>query len=202
MLTTRMFPATLLVFVACGSTTPSPTTEPATESGPPKSKSPPSASATADPPPEDVASFAAAPEAVPYGSELRFTYEGATVKLTDSALVPVGKGYSLRYKQPAAEGGHALTLTTGELEPGKPASIEGALFLQLSDGKKADGSFKLLDVTASCKAQGTLTLAEAPKPGGKAKGSVDVTVTCTGVQALKSPFAIKGDFNEVPLRAK
>jgi hypothetical protein len=74
--------------------------------------------------------------------------------------------------------------------------------LQLSDGKKADGSFKLLDVTSSCRASGTLTLAEVPKPAGKAKGTLDVVVTCKGVSALKAPFAIKGEFSEIPLRAK
>jgi hypothetical protein len=204
MIHVRMLPAAWLVLAACGSTTPTPNPEPQGEVGPASAKTSPPASASAEAPPEDVASFAAAPEAVPYGSELRFTYEGATVKLTESALVPVGKGYSLRYKQPAGEGAHVVTLTTGDLEPGKPAAIEGdaALFLQLSDGKKADGSFKLLDVTSSCRASGTLTLPEAPKPAGKAKGSVEVTVTCKGVSALKSPFSIKGEFSEVPLRAK
>jgi hypothetical protein len=201
MLYERLLPVSWLVLAACGASTPTPTPEPAREAPPPATAK---ASASAEPAPEDVASFAAAPEAVPYGSELRFTYEGATVKLTDSALVPVGKGYSLRYKQPTGEGAHVVTLTTGDLEPGKPATIDGdaALFLQLSDGKKADGSDKLLDVTSSCRASGTLTLAEAPKPGGKAMGSVDVTVTCKGVAALKAPFSIKGDFKEVPLRAK
>lgn len=200
----RMVPATCLVLAACGSTTPTPTPEPAREGAETSASSATRPTATTEPPPDDVASFAAAPEAVPYGSELRFTYEGATVKLTESALVPVGKGYSLRYKQPAGEGAHVVTLTTGDLEPGKPAAIEGdaALLLQLSDGKKADGSFKLLDVTSSCRASGTLTLAEVPKPAGKAKGTLDVVVTCKGVSALKAPFAIKGEFSEIPLRAK
>lgn len=196
----------LCLLVACGPSTPSPdatpdgTAEPTTK---PTATSAATMEPTADPE-GDVASFAAAPTASLKGSELRLTYEGATVALTESALVPAGSSYKLRFRQPAAEGTHLLELAPKELVAGKPASFDGkgGLVLHLMDGRNADGTFKLVDVTSSCGVTGTLTIAEIPKAGGKAKGSVDITIKCEGTDDLKLPFTLQGDFADVPLAAK
>ncbi len=199
---TRMLPVACLL-AACGPSTPAPdatpesTTEPVSE---PKPK--PTAAPTAEP--EDVGSFAAAPTAeFASGARLLFTYEGATAEL-NATLVPAGKSYKLRFREAADKGAHAIELTAKDVEAGKPTTIEGkgAHFLQLTDGKNADGTYKLVDVTSSCTPSGTITLSDLPKAGGKAQGSVDLTVKCDGVKALKVPFVVKGDLKDIPVTSK
>lgn len=194
----RMLPIACLL-AACGPSTPTPDATPEPTSEPisePKPK--PTAAPTAEP--EDVGSFAAAPTAeFASGARLLFTYEGATADLA-MTLVPAGKSYTLRFKEAADKGAHVIEITPKELKAGEPASFDGGkLFLQLNDGKNADGTYKLVDVTSSCTLMGSLTLPEIPKVGQKAKGSVDATIACKGVNALKSPFTMKGDFKDVPL---
>ncbi len=212
----RIFPAACLCIIACGSTKPATRDQadrgddlleeaPVAATAAPKTPAP-TASAKPEPSadPGAVSSFAAAPMADFVGSTLRLTYEGATATLADSALVPSGKTFILRFQQPAANGAHVFKLMPKELAAGVPSKIEGkgSFFLQLSDGKNADGTFKRTDVTDSCEVNGTLTIAELPKAGGKAKGSVDLTITCKGVEDLREPFTLKGEFSGVPLMAK
>ncbi len=201
----RMLPLSWVLVTACGPSnqpaedTPMPTGQPVVDA---PSTSAPTADATAAPTAApDTASFAAAPSFEIAGSTVRMTYEGATFTLSEAALVPTGKSFTLRFQQPAADGGHVIKLTPKELKAGEPATVEGkgALFLQLTDGKNTDGNWKLVDVTSKCGVTGTITVAEIPKPGGKAKGSVDVTITCDGVDDLKGPISLKGDFSQVPL---
>ncbi len=199
----RMLSAAWLLLVACGSSTqtaqvtPDPTGGPTSE---PTATVGPSAAPTAQP--EDVGSFAAAPTAeFASGARLLFTYEGATAELA-TTLVPAGKSFTLRFQEAADKGAHVIKLMPKEVRAGEPATVDGGLFLQLTDGKNADGTFKLVDVTSSCSASGTMTLKEAPKAGGKTAGSVDVTIKCTGVKFLKEPFTIKGDLKDIPLTAK
>jgi hypothetical protein len=201
----RMLPAAWLLLVACGPSnppaqdTPMPTGEPTVDAPP---TSAPTADATAAPTAApDTASFAAAPSFEIAGSTVRLTYEGATYTLSEAALIPTGKSYTLRFQQPAADGAHIIKFMPKELKAGEPAKLEGkgSLFLQVTDGKNTDGKWKLVDITSKCGATGTITVAEIPKPGGKAKGSVDVTITCEGVEDLKEHVTLKGDFSQVPL---
>ncbi len=207
MMTRRMLPAAWVLLVACGpSTTQQPDAEPPTASATPTAAAPeqtPTATPTAAPQ-VDTASFGAAPSAEIAGSTVRLTYEGGTYTLSESALVPSGKAHVLRFAQPAADGAHVLRLTVRDAKVGVPAKIEGkdSLFLQLTDGKNTDGTFKLVDVSKSCAASGMVTFTEIAKVGGKAKGSVDVTITCQGVDDLRAPITLKGDFSGVPVAAK
>jgi hypothetical protein len=199
----------LIVLVGCGSSTqsaegaPDVTAVPTAEPGP-TARPMPTATAAPTAAEVDTGSFAAAPTAEISGSTIRLTYEGATYTLSESALIPAGKSFALRFQQPAADGGHVIKLTPSELKAGEPAKLDGkaALFFQVTEGKTTDGAWKVVDITGSCKVAGTITVAEIPKAGGKAKGSIDIAITCENVEKIRTPIAIKGDFSNVPLGKK
>jgi hypothetical protein len=203
---TRTLPFAALLLLACGPSTPEPDATPDTTAVPtaqvePTAKPEPTTAPTAPP---DTGSFAAAPTIELNGSTVKLTYEGGTYTLSDSGLIPAGKGWDLRFQEPAAEGAHQIKLKLADVKAGEPAKVDGkgTLFFQLYDGKNTDGSFKLVDISSKCNATGTVTVAEIPKPGGKAKGSIDVTITCDGVEKIKAPLPLKGDFSGVPLAKK
>ncbi len=206
---------TLLLLAACGPSTPA-TDAPASDatstgtaaaSAAPDSdpKPEPTTSPSAAPTgPADTGSFAAGPSVDVAGSTLRLAYQGGAYTLSDSAIVPAGKSYALRYVQSASEGTHQIRLQPSAVKVGEPAKLEGkgALLLHLTESKTVDGKFNVTDISGSCTPSGTITFTEIPKAGGKGKGSIDVTITCQGVAALREPLVIKGDFSGVPLKNK
>lgn len=212
----RMLVPACLLLVACGSSTPpadgattEPTSPPALPT--PKPKPAPAAAPTSEP---DTGSFAAGPTLDVTGSTIRLNYQGGSYTLSESAIIATGKSFELRFQQPAAEGAHVLRLMPPEAKTGEPAKVEGkgALFLQLTDGKNTDGSYKLIDISSSCTPSGTITFNEITKPAKDSKGkgsstssgsgTIDVTIQCEGVAALREPLVIKGDFSSVPLKKK
>ena len=72
--------------------------------------------------------------------------------------------------------------------------LSGA-FVQLAKGK-ADTR----NVSQSCRASGSVTFGEVPASGKKAKGNVDVTLTCDNVDGITSPIVIQGAFEDVPVK--
>lgn len=118
--------------------------------------------------------------------------------------MPAGKSYALRFLQPAADGVHEIRLQPQAVTAGEPATLEGkgSLVFHLTRSKTLEGKYNVTDISESCTATGTVTFAEIPKAGGKGKGSIDVTITCKGVDLLREPLVIKGDFSGVPLRNK
>jgi len=69
-----------------------------------------------------------------------------------------------------------------------------AIFVQLDDGKGGTRN-----VSNSCAAEGSVTYDTLPaKSGEAAKGSVDVTITCTGIDGWSAPLVIQGKFAGVP----
>jgi hypothetical protein len=205
MRTAQAFFPIALVLAACGSSQPADEPKPDIMKAPPsepKPKPKPTAEPTSEP--ADTGSFAALPSADVSGGSIRLSYEGGNYTLSDSAIVPAGKSYALRFEEPETEGAHVIKITPAELKAGEPSKVEGksALFFQLTDGKNTDGAWKLVDISKSCTATGTVTVAEIPKPGSKVKGSMDVTITCEGVNQIKGPIALKGDFSNVPLLKK
>lgn len=167
----------------------------------PEPKAPPPA-ASVEPAP-DTGSFAASPTAELAGATLRLTYQGGLYTMSDSAVIPKGKTFELRFRQPVEDGAHEIRLTPTEAKPGEPAKLEGAaLFFQLTDGKNTDGTYKLVDLSKSCAPSGTVTFAEIPKGGSTVGGTLDLTITCEGVATFREPLVVKGDFSSVPIKKK
>lgn len=212
---TERFSAVLLVAAACGPATPTtdnpasdiPTAETAVASAQaaPSSGGDPGGSASAAPTSApDTGSFAAGPTVDVVGSTLRLNYQGGAYTLSESAIVPTGKSYALRFVQPAADGVHEIRLQPETVKVGEPAKVEGkgSLVFHLTRSKTVDGKFNVTDISDSCTPSGTITFAEIPKAGGKGKGTIDVTITCKGVDLLREPLVIRGEFSGVPLRSK
>lgn len=207
---TERFSALLLVAAACGSATPA-TDNPSSDASAtatavaPDSGSDPVASASAAPTsPPDTGSFAAGPTVEVVGSQLRLNYQGGAYTLSESSIVPVGKSYSLRFLQPAADGVHEIRLQPETAKVGEPATVggKGSLLFHLTRSKTLEGKYNVTDISESCTPSGTVTFTEIPKPGGKGKGSIDVTITCKGVDLLREELVIKGEFSGVPLKSK
>ena len=87
-------------------------------------------------------------------------------------------------------------------EPAAAVVGKGSLVFHLTRSKTVEGKFNVTDISESCTPTGTVTFAEIPKAGGKGRGTIDVTVTCKGVDLLREPLVIKGEFSDVPLRNK
>jgi hypothetical protein len=207
--TPLFFSFSLFFLAACGSSQPpAPDGRPdeaAVTPAKPETPREPKAPGSAEPAaPPDTGSFAAAPTVEVSGASLRLTYQGGLYTMTEAAIVPKGKTFELRFRQPAEEGAHEIRFTPSAAKPGEAAKLEGkgALFFQLTDGKNTDGNYKLVDISKSCNASGTVTFAEIPKGGTSGGGTLDVTITCEGVEAFREPLVIKGDFSSVPLKKK
>jgi hypothetical protein len=153
-------------------------------------------SATVAPPP--AATAPSGPTAKLDGKSMDLAYDGATYALSHATVVGVGNRWELHFEQPMSEGYNQIWLMPRDVKKGQPAKVEGtgmnAVFVQIAKGK-AD----VKNVSSSCSATGTVTFDDVPVAGKTAKGSVDVTITCTGVAPLTGPIAIKGTFADLPV---
>lgn len=193
-----LFAALPLLALACGGSPP-----PVVEAPPAPTPELPAASDDAGAADGEDASAAAAPApAAPpsaklAGTTLELTYGGATYALSDSSVL-VGKGgeATIRFNEPMDKGYNQIWLRATGIKKGAPAKLEGmgmgTAFVQLAKGTKDANN-----VSNSCATKGTITYDAAPKAGAKAKGSIDATITCTGVADLSGPIEIKGTFDGV-----
>lgn len=195
------------LFAACGGGAPAasgPKGEPSSASS---ASAEPAASASSSAPTADKPvepSKPAGPVAQLSAKGLELTYGGKTYALGNAYVQTVKMGtkqtVELHFEQPMAEGYNQLWIIPREAKKGQAAKVEGAamasVFLQLAEGKD-----KVRNVSNDCSAKGTVTYDELPtKKGDKAKGSVDVVVTCTGVPGFEQPLVVKGAFEGLPLK--
>lgn len=142
---------------------------------------------------------AAAPTLTLDGKSAELAYGGATYALSEAYVQAQGKSWELHLEQPMSVGYNQIWLMPRDVKKGQPAKVEGtgmsAVFVQLAKGKD-----NVSNVSSSCSASGTVTFDELPQAGKTAKGSVDVTITCSGVSSLTAPLVIKGSFADLPVK--
>ncbi|MBL8742624.1 MAG: hypothetical protein JNK04_16065, partial [Myxococcales bacterium] len=151
-MTTARISVLLLLTAACGPSTPATDTpasdasasDTAAASAAPvaEPKSDPSASAAPTSAP-DTGSFAAGPTVEVVGATLRLNYQGGAYTLSESAIVPAGKSYAIRFLQPAADGVHQIRLQPEAVTAGEPAKVEGkgSLVFHLTRSKTLEGKY-------------------------------------------------------------
>lgn len=149
--------------------------------------------------PAAAAAPVAPPSAKLSGTTLELSYGGNTYSLSASSVL-VGKGgeATIQFNEPMEKGYNQIWLRATGIKKGAPAKLEGrgmdTAFVQLAKGTKDANN-----VSNSCATKGTITYAAVPKAGAKAKGSIDATITCSGVAELSGPIEIKGSFDGVPV---
>lgn len=195
------FAAALLAACAPEATPPAATPPP--EAAPSASPASPPAQASAPAPSASAAAAAASgdgPTASLDGYILNLAYGNSVYNLSASSVVAVGTARELHFDQPRGAGDTQIWLMPRDVKKGVAAPVKGtgmnAVFVQIQDA-----AGKARNVSNNCRASGSVTYDDLPtKSGDKAKGSIDVTITCQGVKELSGPLVIKGAFSGIPLK--